>query len=281
MGNVDCQLQPWSEHIQATLLAELETARPDLIFHLGDLTCGGGSFNMPTETFFATLEATYEAFQAQPADFLALPGNHDCPPGGDWSYAEKRFGLGPGLGQTIDLPTARLVLLNAQGHPPEQISAAWPDDPTSGWVNEAELARLAEALATADERPVLLFLHQVLKPWVGAQPWQGLYGIENADAVLTVLEKAGNVRAVFQGHAHRLDVQQAKVGPEACWFIVGPAIIEYPLAWLQLDLTPTQLHVSVQRLPLSDLATLSLEQGEDRSWRAGQPAWQDFSIPLS
>lgn len=277
-GSAGSQLQPWSEQILATLLDELKAAAPDLIIHSGDLTCGGGSFNMPHETFFATLDATYEAFQALPADFHILPGNHDCPVGGDWSYAEKRFGLEPGLGRTIDLPAARLILVNAQGHLPEQISATWPSDPTYGWVNEAEQARLAEALATTDDRPVLIIIHQLLRPWDGDQPWQDLYGVENADAVLAILAQYDNVRGVFQSHAHRMDAHQTGLGAKPCWFVIGPAIIEYPLAWLQLDLSPGQLEVAMQRLPLPDLADLSRRAGDGQAWRAGRAECRNFTV---
>jgi len=273
------QLQPWSEQIQESLLAELRAAAADLVFHLGDLTCGGGSFGMPIKLFYTTLDETVAAFAALPGGFAILPGNHDCPAGGDWSDAEKRFGLGPGLGQTIDLPTARLVLLNAQGHAQEQINAALPGDPTYGWVNAAELARLSDALATAGDRPVLLFVHQLIRSWIGEQEWWPFFGTENAADVLAVLAQHSNVRAVFQAHAHRLDVQQAAIGNGACWFVVGPAIIEYPLAWLQLALWPGQLRVTMQRLPLPDLAQTSLD-GSGEAWRAGRPEWQNFTIKL-
>jgi hypothetical protein len=39
-------MQPWSHEIQAVLLAEVTAAKPDLLFHLGDFTCGGGVFGM-------------------------------------------------------------------------------------------------------------------------------------------------------------------------------------------------------------------------------------------
>jgi 3',5'-cyclic AMP phosphodiesterase CpdA len=274
------QLQPWSEQIRGTLLTELELAAPDLTLHLGDLTCGGGSFEMPPEIFFETLPAMIKAFRDLPGQFYALPGNHDCPPEGDWRYAEDLLGLAPGQGATIDLPEARLILLNTQGHPPEQIAAALPNDPTYGWVSEAELARLAEALETVDDRPILVFTHQLLRPWVGPRAWKDLYGTANTEAALDLLARNRQVRAVFQAHAHRLDVQQAPLGDKSCWFVVMPAIICYPLAWLQLELSPESMQVSMKRLPLPALADLSRNQGEGHEWRAGRPEWQNFTIPL-
>ena len=61
----------------------------------------------------------------------------------------------------------------------------------------------------------------------------------NAAAVTEIMERYGNVHAVFQAHAHRLDVQVLHVGQRPCHFIVMPAIIEYPLGWLQLTLPPS------------------------------------------
>jgi hypothetical protein len=190
------------------------------------------------------------------------------------------LGLAPNQGTTIDLPEARLILLNTQGHSPEQIAVALPYDPTYGWVNEAELARLAEALQTGDDRSIFIFTHQLLRPWVGPQPWKESYGTANAGAVLELLARSRQVRAVFQAHAHRLDVQQAQLGANNCWFVVMPAIICYPLAWLQLELSPESVQVSMKRLPLPALADLSRRQGEGHEWRAGRPEWQNFTIPL-
>ena len=59
-----------------------------------------------------------------------------------------------------------------------------------------------------------------------------------------------------------------------------PAIICYPLAWLQLDLTPASVQVRLKRLPLPELAELSRIQGEGHAWREGRLEWQDFTISL-
>jgi 3',5'-cyclic AMP phosphodiesterase CpdA len=278
-GQFGSQLQPWSQEIQAVLLAELAAAQPDIVLHLGDFTCGGGSFDMPAETFHTVLAEVIAGLQSLAADFYGLPGNHDYVVGKDWAYAEQLLGLGPGLGCTIDTPVARLILLNAQGHSQTQRDAAIPNDPTYGWVNAAELARLEEALASAGARPVLIFCHQVLYCWCGDQPWADLYGIRNAAEVLAVLARYPNVKAIFQAHAHRLDVQVAPLGKQQCWFVVLPAVIEYPLAWLELNVHPGAVQCTLRRLPRRDLAELSRQRG-DIDWRAGRPEWGDFTIPL-
>jgi len=276
------QLQPWSEKLQTVLLAELQRAQLDIVVHMGDTTCGGGVYDMTDDEFYAALELTHKQYCQLPVTLYALPGNHDCPPGGgSWSHFEKLWGLQPGMGATIDLPSARMVLLNAQGHTSQQIERAKPTDPVYGWVNQAELNRFEEALATAGDRPVLVFTHQLLRRWSGTQPWQDFYGIRNAPAILDIMARYANVRAVFQAHAHRLDVQVAKVGPNPCHFIVMPALIEYPLGWLMLELSQHSLKVSLQRLPLPDLASLGGYSGEGQLWRTGQHDWMNMKIDLS
>ncbi len=279
-GNLGSQQQPASKEILAQLTTAIRASDPNLVLHLGDFTCGGGSFFMPADDFLPNFRQIIEAFRQLPGDFYGLPGNHDAPLGELYHTAEQYLGLPPGQGRTIDTPHARLILLNAQGHNQHHIEAALPFDPTIGFVAPAELARLERDLAGAGARPVLLFVHQLLQPWQGDQPWADLYGIENADAVLSLLAQADNVAAVFQAHAHRLDVQQLQLGSHSTHFIVLPAIIEYPMAWLELQLTAAELKVTMQRLPLPELAESSRQSGEI-DWRAGRAEWQHFTLPLA
>ncbi|MFN8491981.1 MAG: metallophosphoesterase [Caldilineaceae bacterium] len=276
------QLQPWSEQLLTVLLTELAQAQLDCVIHLGDITCGGGVYGMPEHEFYTALDQTHAKYQQLALPFYALPGNHDCPPGGgNWSYFEKLWALESGLGATIETPMARLVLLNTQGHSPQQLEKAKPTDPVYGWVHERELQRLETMLATAAPRPVLLFTHQLLRRWSGDKAWQDFYGVRNADAVLKIVEQYGNVRAIIQAHAHRYDVQVSRLGQKPCHFIVMPALIEYPLGWLHLELYPTYGKVALQRLPLPDLASLGGYSGEGQLWRAGKPEWANVRIELT
>jgi 3',5'-cyclic AMP phosphodiesterase CpdA len=274
------QWQEFSQRIQRALLSELSNANLDLILHLGDVTCGGGSYMMPDAVFYSTLNDTQREFAALAAPVHALPGNHDCPPGGgDWSYFEKLWGMPSQRGKTLDLAGVRLVLLNAQGHSSEQIARAQPGDPIYGWVSDAELARLDADLARSDG-PVLLFVHQLLRPWSGHEAeWQEYYRVENAAAVLDVLARHGNVRAVFQGHAHMYDVQTVQLGGAPCTFVVTPAIIEYPMAWLAMTVSGTTLRITYQPLPLPEL-TESFE-ASPHAWRSGLDQWHDFTVELA
>ncbi|MEM7535826.1 MAG: metallophosphoesterase family protein [Chloroflexota bacterium] len=282
------------EPLLRMLLAELEEAHLDMIFHLGDFICGGGAFHMERDAFYIALSFLSQQLLSLPTPVYALPGNHDCPPGGgDWAYFERLWGLHRGQGETIELDNATLILLNAQGHSPAQVEEASPVDPVYGWVCEEELARLDTALAAAGDTPVFLFLHQLLYPWtpeIGNQTWVDFYAVKNADAVLDVMAAHGNVRAVFQGHAHRLDVQTRAVGSCDCQFIILPSVVDYPAGWTLLELTDTHLHMQLMRLPVAELPrnALAIEGDESRphqkldadDWRGGKTAWQNLTIPL-
>jgi 3',5'-cyclic AMP phosphodiesterase CpdA len=211
-----------------------------------------------------------------------LPGNHDCRPGaGNWDDFRQLWSMENGCGATIDVGSVRLILLDTHGHSPEQIAVAPEGDPVYGWVAPDELARLENDLATAGERPVLLFTHQLLFPWSGSEGWQDYYGIENAQPVCALIERYGVVRAVFQAHAHRFDIQTVPLGARDTTFVVLPALIEYPVAWARLDCSATSLRVRLQPLPVPHLQEASLASGEGQAWRAGRPEWRDFSICMA
>ena len=286
----DGNLQPLdaSQQLMDALVDALQNNPLDLAIHLGDITCGGGSYHMPATDFEEALLSVRRQLTANTGfPVHALPGNHDCPPGGGlWSRCEALWGLSMAGGKTIDTPYARLILLNLQGHSDAQIRAAGDGDPISGWVSRDELARLNAELAAAD-RPVILFMHQLLKPWSAVRPWKEFYGIGNGAEILDVMARHGNVHAVFQGHAHMLDVQEVEVGATPCRFVVVPSVIDFPHAWLQLTLSPplsghaATLEVEVCQLPLApELRAATLSAGSGQSWRAGRAEWQQFQIDL-
>ena len=279
-GNL--MFQSHFEQIQDALIADLAAADLDQVIHLGDVTCGGGTFLMSESAFEATVVQSRKKLQTLPAAVHALPGNHDCPPGGgDWSFFEEQWGLKSGQGKTIDFPNVRLILVNAQGHSTMQIEEAKPSDPIYGWLNDAELARIEEALSTAGTRPVVLFMHQCLyQPTANLDYWADYFLIKNRKALLALMERFGNVRAVFQGHAHRFDVQTSTIAAKPCTFVISPPLAEYPLAWLLLTIDSTQLHVSVRPLPLPALSEEGRQSGAGQSWREGLPERQEFTIEL-
>lgn len=280
-------LQYDSPAVEAALLGALRAERPDLVVHLGDFTCGGGYFDMRPAEFVSVSAAIRRAFAALPMPVHALPGNHDCVPGGgDWRVFEELWGMRHALGRTVDLPDARLILVHSQGHSRAQIAAAAPDDPVYGWVGDEELARLDADLAGAGDRPAILFLHQLLLPWSDGANYRDYYGTANAARVFEVIKRRGNVRAVFQGHAHLYDVQQRLIGGRPCHFIVTPALIDYPVGWLDLQLDEGCLAVALRQLPVPALIERSRDGrlgngGASQEWRAGRPEWRNLILDLS
>ncbi|MFZ1754991.1 MAG: metallophosphoesterase [Caldilineaceae bacterium] len=280
-GQLGEQLQPWFETIHSTFLAEARSVSPDILVHLGDFSCGGGTFDMPDDAFFHTMERIVKDFQGVAPSFLALPGNHDCPAGtNDYTFCEELLGLSPCLGHTVDVGHARLIFLHSQGHTDEFRRAVRPKDPTSGWIADEELARLDQSLAEAAGRPVIVFTHQLLHPWANAQRWRKLFATTNSEAVLDIFARHGNVRAVFQGHAHILDMRAVRVGGQLIPFVVAPSLIQYPLGWLLLTLSPSSLRVQYRPLPLAELSERSRTAGSGSAWRTPDPAWHDFLIEL-
>ncbi|MFO7631041.1 MAG: metallophosphoesterase [Caldilinea sp.] len=276
------QLQPWSEQILTTLLAEMQAAQVDLVVHLGDLVCGGGSYGMPGDEFEDAMNYVHRRLHETGAPVMALPGNHDAHPGsGDLRKFHTLWQYEAGIGKTIDLPQARLILLNAMGHTPGEVAAAPDCDPVYGVVSTDELDRLDEALSTADGRPVLIFTHQLLVRWTGSRDWRGFYGILNAAQVMAVIERHGGVRAIMQGHAHRLDIQTLTLDQgQRCMVGILPGTIEFPVAWMNLSLGATQGRVQLQRLPLPEVSAISEQSGSGQTWRGGDPSWWDYRFPL-
>lgn len=275
------QLQGATEHLLTALLEDLRKAQLDLVLHLGDLTCGGGTYEMSPDVFATTVADMSRIYQGIDVPVYVLPGNHDSLPGsGGWSFFNETWGLQPGLGSTIDLPLVRLVLLNSHGHSPDQIAQADEFDPVYGWVSDQELQRLEDALRTAGDRPVLVFTHQLLAPWSNHTQWRDFYAVRNADAVCEVMSRHANLPAVFQAHAHRFDVRQVKLGRYERTFVILPSLIEYPIAWVRLDIAPGQLRMRLQQLPLPELQEASRSSGTGQEWRAGRPEWRDLTIPL-
>ena len=280
-GDGSLQLLGSSEQLLTSLIDDLDKVGVDLILHLGDVTCGGGTYSLSEDEFLEAQRAMYDGLTRGRTPTYALPGNHDCPPGGGpWTDFERRWSLGSGLGRTIDTPFARLILLNAQGHPGEKVEDARPGDPVYGWVNDAELKRLDDDLTTAGELPVIVFVHQLLQPWSGDQSTADYYLVANAEAVHAVMARRGNVRVVFQGHAHRFDVQQRSLGDNLCWYVICPAVIQYPLGWLALTLSQQRMRVQLHSLPLPTLLEQARESGGGQTWRVGQSAWQDMTLDL-
>ena len=89
---------------------------------------------------------------------------------------------------------------------------------TNTWIHEPQQRWLAEDLQKAGDKPTVVLVHQNLDKEKDA------HGVKSGPAVRRVLEKAGNVAAVFQGHMHRGGFQKLAGIP----YHTLPAMVERP-----------------------------------------------------
>ena len=169
--------------------AQFEKEKPDFLVCLGDLI--DAAADVKTELGYLT-RITKEMSNIKLTKHYVL-GNHCVD-----TLTKKEF-LG-GVGQeksyySFDKGNVHFVVLDAcfrsDGVPYQRKNFVWTDPN----VPAAELQWLKQDLANAD-KPTVVFAHQRLDN-------AGSHGIKNAGEVRQVLEKSGQVLAVFQGHSHQ------------------------------------------------------------------------------
>ena len=74
-----------SQEVLDAIPPALNTQSYDFVVHGGDFLCGGGSFNLPKETYLRSVDEAATAFEKVEAPFYSIPGNHDCD-SQDWSF---------------------------------------------------------------------------------------------------------------------------------------------------------------------------------------------------
>ena len=70
------------------------------------------------------------------------------------------------------------------------------------------------------------------------------------------------------------------LGGRPCTFVILPSLIEYPLAWVRLDLGAEGCRMRLQPLRLPIARADALRCATDPRWRAGEVAWRDWEIPI-
>ncbi|KQM31170.1 metallophosphoesterase [Rhizobium sp. Leaf68] len=211
----DTHFSPSKTHFNsnwAPLLAWLETEKPDLIIHTGDLTVDGAD-HADDMTF------CMELMRQAPAPVLIVPGNHDVGHlrGSPQPVTQTRLDrwlslVGPDR-FTCDIDGWRLIGFNS-------LLLGMEDE------NEAaQLAWLEQAFAAAGARRIALFTH---KPIFVDEPLEGdtgYWGIRPAPrARLYDLMRQHDVGLVATGHLHwawRGTLNQTSLvwGPSAAFLI--------------------------------------------------------------
>lgn len=169
---------------------------PDLVMTVGDLV---GGYNRRPE-WLAQMREFRAIMQGLDVPWYPVPGNHDVtwgggtpPPGHHESDFETHFGP---LYYWFEHKGAAFVTLYSDEGDRERNRKGWGNARVNR-MSETQLAWLAKTLEqTKQHDHVFVFLHH--PRWVEAY-----YPGSNWDAVHTLLQKAGNVTAVFAGHLHR------------------------------------------------------------------------------
>lgn len=179
---------------------------PDLVMTVGDLVQG---YNEPEEWMEQMREFRGVMGQLE-MPWFPVAGNHDIywrasaggaepPPQEHEDNYEKHFG--PLWYWFEHKGSGFLVLYTDEGPSPKKFSG-----PENVQMSETQLSWLGQALGEMKQFDnVFVFLHH--PRWIG-----GGYEGSNWDAVHQALVSAGNVRAVFAGHIHRLRYDGVKDG---------------------------------------------------------------------
>ncbi len=168
----------------------------DFIVHGGDLLCGGGSFDMPLETYLESLDEVARVYDGFAAPAYYVPGNHDCD-AEDRSFEAftSRFGSPQPIHVAHAAPGLGLALANLYAN---------SDDGVGLWSPEHDQQLRAAASAAGDDGTALiLVLHEwVLPNFLEAGDNPGRGQVRGADILRQTLSDLPAVVAVFTGHRH-------------------------------------------------------------------------------
>ena len=98
---------------------------------------------------------------------------------------------------------------------------------SDGIVTASTLAFLADALAAAGERHVIVACHQPLDATAGGA------------AVLALLDSDPRVIAVLAGHTHRNSIEARRSRAGGYWLVTTASIVDFPQQWRALRLVAT------------------------------------------
>ena len=277
------QLQPHSQLFLDLLLEDLQAQHLDLILHLGDITCGGGSFGMPEPLVATTIQKVKSDLETVGCPVGMVPGNHDCRLGYPYDDTSELLGLTPDLGTSYTFPASKLhiELIHAQAYTPEEIAEGMREhnDPVRGRVAPAEINRQQYSLQAAAGLNVLVGCHQLLVPM---SSWRESVAskmqVANSPEVLQPLAQHGHVQAIFQGHTHAYDVHQLPLGSGTCTAVVVPALIMWPVSWLLLTANPQGFAWEVKPLPVPEELLAQSKAQVERDQPPGLPAWDPWRI---
>jgi alkaline phosphatase len=188
--------EPWTVRYYRDSLPKLEEciramndAHPSFLIELGDII---DKAEKDIEAgYLRTINDTFRKFRG-PRYYVL--GNHDVA-----TFSKEEFialSGAPGSRYAFDAGEYRGIVLDGNFNPDGSDYRAGNFDWTQTYIHSPQQEWLEKELQRAKERRVLVFVHQNLHDETNP------HGVKNAPEVRRILERAGNVVAVFQGHDH-------------------------------------------------------------------------------
>lgn len=170
--------------------------RPDAVINLGDSI----DTSETLEREIACVHEIRDALAALPVDSHVLLGNHDLE-----HLSKEQYLAACGAASSyysFDCRGVHFVILDSNFHsdgsPYAPGNFCWND----AWLGEEQIRWLEDDLAAAAGRPALVFCHANLDDRQNEDGAPSPFVTGDAPAVRAVLEAAGTVKAVVQGHCH-------------------------------------------------------------------------------
>ena len=167
-----------------------------LAVNLGDSVDACGSVDEGL-AYLAEFGETFARFRGERRLVL---GNHDLETFTKQQFVENCGVDGAKAYGSFDHGGVHFAVLDGNCHEDGTDFAAGDYDWADSWVADEQVAWLADDLAGAAGWPVVVLCHECLDQPEGkpADP----HVVRNHDAVRSVIERAGNVAVVIQGHCH-------------------------------------------------------------------------------
>ncbi len=184
-----------------TLLKRVLAIKPDILLATGDLSEDGSR---------VSYQALQSLFKPLGVPVLALPGNHD-----DARALAETFPGSPVDTIGISAHGAWKII---------RLNSCLPGKP-EGRISEKILVELEGFLKNNDRHPLLIALHH--QPVHVGSPWIDKYALLDSGALLEMVDRYANVKAVLWGHVH----QAFETDRNGTAMLGGPSSAINALAW--------------------------------------------------
>jgi len=248
-----------SQKILDAMVPAINAVSPDFIVHGGDLLSGGGTFEMPTNTYHRSIDEVAEAFDQLQAPIYYVPGNHDCDARtGSFVPFARRFPIPDTIDVFDTAPGIRIATANIYQCDPFT-------DGQGVWTDELDQALSDVALEASDRGcALILALHTWILPLEGETGSTAI--ITHADRLLETIAEHAAIVMVLTGHRHTNRICLTN----GCLLLDTACIIGYPMGFREISLYEDgKVRTTFRQLDLPDL----VQQSYDRSTPEQNLGW--------